>query len=63
MTKSRRYNGYSDMHQIGLMIDELLREVVHDPSKEALDFVQQLMDKKLSARCTLKDAWFNPVIQ
>ena len=63
LTKSRRYNGYSDMHQIGLLINELLREVVHHPSKEALDFVHQLMDKKLSAICALKDAWFELVIQ
>ena len=63
LTKSRRYNGYSDMYQIGLLIAEQLRRVVHHPSKEALDFVQQLMDKRLSARCALKDAWFKLVIQ
>ena len=63
LTKSRRYSGYSDMYQIGLLIAEQLRGVVHHPSKEALDFVQQLMDKKLSARFALEDAWFKLVIQ
>ena len=62
-TLTRRYNGYSDMYQIGLLIAEQLRGVVHHSSKEALDFVQQLMDKKLSARCALEDAWFKLVIQ
>ena len=31
LTKSRRYNEYSDMHQIGLLINELLHKVVHHP--------------------------------
>ena len=63
LTKSRRYNVYSDMHQIGLLIDEQLREAVHHPSQAGSDFVQRLVDKKLSARCALKDAWFKLVIQ
>ena len=63
LTRSRRYNGFSDMYQIGLLIAEQLRGVVHHPSKEALDFVQRLMHKKVSARSTLKDAWFELAMQ
>ena len=53
LTADRRYTTLSDMHQIGLMLDEQLQQ----PSENAIDFVQQLLDKKLSARRALQHAW------
>ena len=48
LNELRQYTSASDMHQIGLMIDEQLQGVV-EPSEEALNFLDQLKHKKLSA--------------
>ena len=57
LTADRRYNTLSDMHQIGLMLDEQLQQIVGQPSENARDFVQKLLDKKLSARRALRHPW------
>ena len=44
------------MHQIGLMVEEQLQEVVDHAFEEALQSVHQLMDKKVSAKGASKHA-------
>ena len=56
LNELRQYTTASDMHQIGLMIDEQLQRV-KEPSEEAWDFVDQLKHKKLSAEGASKHAW------
>ena len=56
LNKARKYTTASDMHQIGLMIEEQLQGVV-EASEEAWDFCEHLMRKNVSAKGALKHAW------
>ncbi len=59
LSESRRYTTYSDMYQIGLMIDEQLKVATNQPSENALDFVDQLQLKTVSAKDALQHIWFS----
>ena len=59
LSSERRYTTTSDMHQISLLINQLLQDLTIEPSAEAKDCVQQLMNKMLSAKNALKHAWLS----
>lgn len=59
LSESRRYTTYSDMYQIGLMIEEQLKLTTDQPSDIALDFVGQLKLKNVSAKDALQHVWFS----
>ena len=59
LTRNRCYTSISDMHQIGVLIQQLLRAMPSEPSADARAFKDLLINKKLSANNVLRHAWLS----